>query len=214
MQITLKRQLSGKSITKEVWRRFALPPKNERGEMETNKKSFDAFPQFDGLSLSGGGVYTLECLMRIRTSVEARLKALGVAEQDIEDVSMECLYGVAQKISFYNPNQGSFDAWVSGFIKNAARAWRAKARRQASLTLSLSDLARQRKSGEISMGISEALLELEDSEKHLLILRFSAVKSSPEIAEMLGLTAIVVRKRVSRAVEKLRSSESVQALLA
>lgn len=190
------------------------PRMNERGERLIVEESINAFPQYDGQRLSGGGEFSLDSLMKIRASVEARLRALGVAEMDVEDVALECLYGVSRKIPYFNPGQGPFEAWVSGFVKNAARAWRAKAKRMASLNSSIAETTRLHDSDELTLGISEALSELEEHDRHLLTLRFSLAMNSHEIAGELGLTPVVVRKRISRAVEKLRTSESVQALLA
>ncbi len=172
-----------------------------------------AFSFDKGLDFAGGCEFDYDCLLSIHKSVERRLIALGVSSLDVEDVCLECLYGVKSKMAFYNPGLGSFESWVSGFVRNAARLWRAKNLRRSRLEAELHNQADQTSSSPMQDALISALNCLNESERHLLDQRFLMQKEHAEIAESFGVTSIVIRKKISRSIEKLRKSAFLQEFL-
>lgn len=153
----------------------------------------------------------------IRHIVKRRLKRLSATEQECEELVQECTITVLQRVDEYRPDLGSFDGWVSGFAHNSWRSYLRTVSRQRRTTVAIDDVATA--TYEIAADINQrnnlasAIESLELLDRELLHMRFSMGMSSDEIAAASDMNAPQVRKRISRAVERLRRHPATQALL-
>lgn len=149
--------------------------------------------------------------------VKRRLRRLSATEAEVEEIAQECVLSVFQRLSEYDAELGSFEGWVSGFAQNC---WRAHIRsmvrsRRSQVPIDdvteaqyeIGDHVNQREN------LASAMETLELVDRELLHMRFSLGMSSDEIADASDMNAPQVRKRISRAVERLRRHPATQALL-
>jgi RNA polymerase sigma-70 factor (ECF subfamily) len=145
-----------------------------------------------------------------------RFRHAGMSAQECEDLTQECLVDLITRVDRFDDAKGSMDSWIGGFARNAARAWWRKecTRRNAELPISLvpeDGFAVEHAVEQNEMRISLGELPLIDQE--LLYMRFALGLSFDEIAASADMTPVNARKRVSRAVERLRRDPHVREAL-
>ncbi len=153
----------------------------------------------------------------INRIAKRRLRRLNASEQECEELAQECAVNVIQRIADYKEDLGNFDSWVSGFAHNTWRAYVRATVRTRNATVPIDSV------GELGYEIdsdvnrrenlSTALDSLELIDQELLHMRYGLGMSSDEIAEASDMNPPQVRKRISRAVERLRRHPATQALL-
>ncbi|MDB6056961.1 MAG: hypothetical protein JWO95_805, partial [Verrucomicrobiales bacterium] len=98
--------------------------------------------------------------------------------------------------------------WLHRTTRNlAVKTVRTEARRRAregEVAMNFNDDQADAAWETIASSVDAALEELKDEERDVLLLRFFERRSPQEIATVLGTTEVAARKRVSRAVERLR----------
>lgn len=148
--------------------------------------------------------------------VNRRVRAFGVPAGDAADVAQNCTIEVLRHLDDFNPNLGRFDGWISGFALNSARAYNRGARRLRTevpleevpeLYTEESGAATQRR------GLAAALDKLEPEDQKLLAYKFGLGMTSEEVGVRMKMSATQVRKRVSRALERLRQQPAIRELI-
>jgi RNA polymerase sigma factor (sigma-70 family) len=151
-----------------------------------------------------------------RRQLMTRFKQAGLDHSESEDLAQECLVDLLQRLDRFDASKGPVEAWVSGFARNAVRTWyRREASRKVSETSldSLGDSALAAPPETELDAIRHCLGELCVIDRELVYMRFSLSMSFDDIAKSTDLTPANCRKRVSRAVEKLRRDPSVRETL-
>jgi len=151
-----------------------------------------------------------------RTMLLARFRQAGLDTAEAEDLAQECLVDILERMDRYDNAKGPMEAWISGFARNAIRSWyrRESSRKQAETSLdNLGDVAHPTESSSPIDAIQHGLGELNLVDRELMYMRFSLGMSFEDIARSTDLTAMNCRKRVSRAVERLRRDPGVREAL-
>lgn len=145
---------------------------------------------------------------QVRNILSRRFRRLSAAAPVVDELVQDCMLQVFARLPEYNVDKGLFESWVGGFAINSLRAYRrreARARTSAlpveemqSLSYNINHLEDDREL------LTAALDSLDLLDRELLHMRYSLGMSSEEIAASSDLNAPQVRKRISRAVERLR----------
>ncbi len=135
--------------------------------------------------------------------------ALLGAQADADEATQETLLRAHRSMATYR-GEGTIKAWLCGIARHVCAhtlETRRKGRELAELVPVPGEgeerdafAARQR-----SRAIREAMSSLKPSERDVLVLRFVAGLSSREIAVACNLDEAAARKRISRALARLRS---------
>ncbi len=153
---------------------------------------------------------------RILEATHQKIRRYGIAQQDAEDLAQACAIEVLRHIEEFDIARGNLDSWVSGFALNSVRMHRRTAFRAPSdLTLDLVPQLKLESAYETTEheSLAEALRSLDLVDRELLHMKFGLEMSSSEIASASYLNPVQARKRISRAVERLRRHPSIQAVL-
>lgn len=146
-----------------------------------------------------------------------RFRRLTSNEHECEELTQECVLTVFQRLSEYSSSLGSFDGWVYGFAHNTWRSHLRALARQRRSTVPIEDVrtAQYEMSGTLDQreNLAVALETLELVDRELLHMRYTLGMSSDEIAAASDMNPPQVRKRISRAVERLRRHPATQTLL-
>ena len=118
-------------------------------------------------------------------------------EADIEDCLSEISLKVWEKIDGFDPDRGSFTAWLTALTRNTAinRA------RQLARTPSPEELLLQRERQEM---LKSALLSLNAKEQILFYRKYYYLQSTAQIAAELGSTERAVEGKLYRLRKKLQ----------
>lgn len=152
---------------------------------------------------------------RILVTTHRKMRRYGLSQQDAEDLAQTCAIEVLRHIGDFDTARGNLDSWVAGFAFNSVRMHRRTSSRSPELPLELMPnltLASMPKNAE-HHSLAEALRSLDLIDRELLHMKFGLEMSSQEIADSSDLNAAQARKRISRAVERLRRHPAVQAAL-
>ena len=147
-----------------------------------------------------------------------RLVQQGVPQQDAEDLAQDILVNVFQQIHNFNPELGAMESWISGFARMSARAWRRQKLKQSRVEVSLEMMLFVRQHEQPDHGLADVIErsvgKLAPVDRVLMRLRFIQGYTSAQIAKITGLSNVNVRKRLSRAMERMRHDESIREALA
>jgi RNA polymerase sigma factor (sigma-70 family) len=153
----------------------------------------------------------------INSIIRKRLRRLSGSEDEREEIAQECAVSVIQRIAEYNPVLGSFEGWVSGFAHNCWRSHVRNAMRTRQATVAMESVVNTQYEIEDGVGqrdnLQVALESLDLLDRELLHMRYSLGMTSDEIAAGSDMNAPQIRKRISRAMERLRRHPAAQQLL-
>lgn len=150
-------------------------------------------------------------------TLQRRIKRLGVPTQDVDDISQSCAVEILSRIDEFDSSKGHLDAWINGFALNAVRMHRRSMGTKRTQNLSMEEYpnlgyevanATSRKDV-----LARALQSIDIIDRELLHLRFAMNLSSTEIGEISNMNSAQARKRISRAVERLRRDPLMRQLL-
>ncbi|HVT14129.1 MAG TPA: sigma-70 family RNA polymerase sigma factor [Fimbriimonadaceae bacterium] len=152
-----------------------------------------------------------------RRVLTTRFRQAGLKPAEAEDLTQECLVELITHIDRFDAARGSVDSWISGFARNAVKSWwRREVPRRASelhyMQVPEAGLAKSESMMEIS-AIKYGLGELCLIDQELLYMRFGLGMSFEDIATNANMTCVNARKRVSRAVERLRRDPAIREAL-
>jgi RNA polymerase sigma-70 factor (ECF subfamily) len=144
------------------------------------------------------------------------VRILGVSADDAPDVAQACTVEVLRHLGDFDATRGRFDGWVSGFALNSVRAYNRGARKLRA-EVALDDVAEpiivENAATSKRAGLDMALNKLAKKDRNLLSMKFGMGLSSDEIAEQVKMSPTQVRKRISRAIERLRRQPAIQDIL-
>ncbi len=162
-----------------------------------------------------GRVRALERLLdRHEQKVLRLLRFLGIPGQDREDVAQEVFIRVFRHLKGFRPGQ-EFGAWLYRVTVNAAHDYRSRRGRLARREAPWDEATEQAEAaapvgvdearrGELRQALEQALSALSERERTIFVLREIEGLESREVARALGITAITVRRHLSRARSRLR----------
>ena len=137
--------------------------------------------------------------------------ALTGSQADADDLAQDTLLSAYQAFDGYRA-EGSLRAWLLGIARHkCARHVERRARRESKLRL-VRDSERQAGSDELVLKRQRAefaraaLDQVRPSEREALVLRYVSELSYREVAEVCSIDEAAARKRVSRAIAKLRTA--------
>lgn len=134
-------------------------------------------------------------------------------ESDREECLSECAMRVWERIDKYDPERGSWTAWLTAIARNAALN-RARKMRAESDTCELdSDTPSREPTPEEALLLKErrealqtALASLKPAERNLFYRKYYYMQSTAQIAAELGATERGVEGRLHRLRKKLRAA--------
>lgn len=128
-----------------------------------------------------------------------------------EDVTQAVFFVLAKKASGLANGKSSIPGWLFRVTRySAANAMRTRARREhherqaAAMNSELSAQASQQLWGRIEPALDELVDKLKPDDRDAILLRFYQKKSMAEVGAALGCSEDAAKKRISRALEKLR----------
>ena len=163
----------------------------------------------------------LQALDDLTRCYGARLLAVGrracADEQQAEDAVQDALLNAAERLDQFR-GEGRLDSWLARMVANACNhmrrgrkndpAWHdAEADPQGG-----PDPEQEAARLELAERLNAALLDLPAQDRTLVLLADVEGFKGPEIAERMGLSPVVIRKRLSRARSRLREQLSVTLL--
>jgi RNA polymerase sigma-70 factor (ECF subfamily) len=163
-----------------------------------------------------GQVRALERLLdRHQSRVLRILRYLGIPGQDREDVAQEVFIRVFRHLKGFRTGQ-EFGGWLYRVTVNAAHDYRGRrgrlARGEAPWTEGVEHEdprpgpVESTQGRELRRALEEALGLLSDRERTIFVLREIEGLESRAVARALGITAVTVRRHLSRARRRLRSA--------
>jgi len=162
-----------------------------------------------------GKVRAFEALLdRHEARVLRILRLLGIVSQDLEDVAQDVFSRVFRHLSAYRPGR-SFEAWLYRVTTNAAHDHRSRLGRRNQREVPWAEGLDPAESGqdageavegqEIRQALERALAMLSDRERAVFVLRELEEMETAEVARVLGISAITVRRHLSLARRRLRT---------
>lgn len=153
----------------------------------------------------------------IRQVLSKRFIQLGLNYEEAQELAQECLIDVVQNLGKFDSERSTIQTWVNGFARTSLRSWRRReyGRRSAELHLETAPETAVADSqiGEIDNCVGASLKRLHVVDQELLHMRFNLGMSFEEIAERTTMTSVNARKRLSRAVERLRRDPDIRLAL-
>ena len=156
-------------------------------------------------------------IMSLTQFARVRLIQFGVSGQDADDLAQDVMLSLLRQLPNFEVERGSMENWITGFAKLAAKGWvRQKVRRQqreVPLELAPGVPAEADKDHSVTGAIHGALSKLADGDREMVTMRFTQGLSSKQIAEKMGVSDMAVRKRLSRAIERVRRDNGLREAL-
>ncbi|MBN1672341.1 MAG: sigma-70 family RNA polymerase sigma factor [Kiritimatiellae bacterium] len=174
-----------------------------------------ADPNLERLAVeaASGDMDALEALLRgVHGHLLAFLHAVGVPENDVEDVAQDAVLRMYRSLSRYQADK-AFLPWLRGVARHAAQSyWRhhlREARRLEVFRLYLDEVVQAEPlewmaESEEQAQLRECVDNLPEQQKRIVILRYFRGLNSTRIAETLRMKATTVRQTLSRVREALR----------
>lgn len=165
----------------------------------------------------GGSVRALETLLVSHQGKVLRiLRLLGIPLQDREDVAQEIFIRVFRHLNGFKSGQ-PFSGWLYRVTVNAAHDYRVRAgrrmRQEVPWEKGLEDSPDREAHPDEAMGqadmrarLEDALVELSDRERAVFVLRELEGLETVEVAKVLGITRITVRRHLGLARRRLRDA--------
>jgi RNA polymerase sigma-70 factor (ECF subfamily) len=154
-----------------------------------------------------------ELIDQYRARIYKYLRYRGLGVEDANDLTSAVFERALKRLNGYNPERGAPSTWLFAIARNMLNShWRASGLRK---TLPL-EAAEQQPGfdpppeevvvrGETRRELIGALASLDDRERDLIALKFSALMTNREIASLAGLTESNVGVILFRALRKLRA---------
>ena len=158
-----------------------------------------------------------EMLDQFRARIYKYLRYRGVDVDEANDLTSAVFERAIQRLGSYDPARGAPNTWLFAITRNMLNSHWRTARLRKTLPLE----AAEQQPGldplpeevvvrrETRRELTEALGSLDDRERDLIALKFSALIANREIASLTGLTESNVGVILFRAVRKLRALLSV-----
>ena len=181
----------------------------ERGEREEREED----ERLIGLALDGDRAALEALLVRHEAPVLRVLRLLGVPRDDREDVAQDVFVRVVRHLDGFRRGQ-PFGGWLYRIAVNAAHDHRARAGRRTRLAVESAAASepadeaatqhRDVEAADLRRRLEAALTELSDRERAVFVLAELEGLSTRELGRALGISAITVRRHLSRARRRLQ----------
>jgi RNA polymerase sigma-70 factor (ECF subfamily) len=134
-------------------------------------------------------------------------RACGCADR-AEDAVQDALYAAGLHLADFR-GDGSLEGWLAKMVVHACRRMQRGGKNaphdELDEQLPAADSPEAEAArGELMHRVGEAIVELDPTDRAILVLADAEDWTAPEIAERFGLTPAAVRKRLSRAHAKVR----------
>lgn len=152
-----------------------------------------------------------EIITRYKPLVQRVVCKVVKNKMDAEEVVQDCLLKVLDKLNYYNPEKGGFEAWLSRLVKNTAldfinkkeyRLWNLSTDKIPEKSINTDEPDRRLKI--CNYFLQNTLDELSEVENKIIRLLYLENKNYKEVAECLDLKIEHVRVLKHRAIEKLK----------
>jgi len=154
-----------------------------------------------------------EMLDRYRARIYKYLRYRGLDADEANDLTSAVFERAVRKLASYDPRRGALNTWLFAIARNVLNNhWRAA---RSHRTSPLEAVEEQQASDlppeevvvrrETRQELIEALGSLDERERDLIALKFSALVTNREIASLTGLTESNVGVILFRALRKLRA---------
>jgi RNA polymerase sigma factor (sigma-70 family) len=147
-------------------------------------------------------------------------RLLGYAEMIANDLPLadreqaveEAIETAVRRIDRYDPNKGTFPGWVRAFVRHAVGDWRRHHPTGAPTQLEertaaavLEDDTEEEHDNPASAALTALVFTAPEADQLILCLRYEENLLHAQIAERLGVSEPACRKRLERALERLRN---------
>lgn len=154
---------------------------------------------------------------RLRYQVAYLVRQYTRTSEDAEDLTQECLLRVFQCMPNLDSSRPLYP-WICAIVRNVSVNWlRQRVRSQSvpleSVAETLTDETDETLIHEHLAVLEQALSGLDTLDRELLQLRYCHELGYAEIGVKSSLSADCVRKRISRALDRLQRDRKVQSLL-
>lgn len=167
--------------------------------------------------IAGEPTATEQVLSRVSEILRMRLRQAGVKGEEVEDLAQQCTLEVLRRAGNYDSELGEFESWISGFARRAAMSHRRDTARRIQREQNLEEYevpgVMDHEEVDHGMALEGALSFLPVIDREILFMKFTMGMSSQEIADHSDMNPAQVRKRMSRAVERLRKDPQVRRAL-
>jgi len=140
-------------------------------------------------------------------------------DDDVADLTQECLLRVYNNLDSLR-DLDKIEPWLRTVVRNAVYTWyRERKREQETYSLGLeSDHETDTYSIPeddllLYFVLQEAMQTLSDSDRQMLELRYGVGLSYREIAQQMGMNEEAVRKRITRALSRLKAHPIIQSII-
>ena len=127
-----------------------------------------------------------------------------------EDLTMDIFSVCWEKFDNFDPNKASFSTWIytitNNRLKNFYRDKKLVKEDDGNNAADVGfedDILHAEYLTQMREELADALSELSETQRKIVVLKYFAEKNSNEIGEELGMTAVNVRVQLSRALKKL-----------
>jgi RNA polymerase sigma factor, sigma-70 family len=140
-------------------------------------------------------------------------------DDDVEDLTQECLLRVYNSLDSLR-DLDKMEPWLRAVVRNAVFRWY-RERKQEQEVYSLG-LEAEHKTESYSVPeedlllycvLQEAMQTLSESDRQMFELRYGVGLSYREIAQQMGLNEEAVRKRITRALARLKAHPIIQSII-
>jgi RNA polymerase sigma-70 factor (ECF subfamily) len=140
-------------------------------------------------------------------------------DDDVEDLTQECLLRVFNSLDSLR-DLDKMEPWLRAVVRNAVFSWY-RERKQEQEVYSLG-LEAEHKTESYSIPeedlllycvLQEAMQTLSESDRQMFELRYGVGLSYREIAQQMGLNEEAVRKRITRALARLKAHPIIQSII-
>ncbi len=169
--------------------------------------------------------YSEQAEQRFYSALRERIERMvrryvHTGDDDVEDLTQECLIRVFNNLENLRDME-RIDPWLRTVVRNTVFTWyRERKREQEVCSVGLEQ---ETESSVYSIPeddlllyfvIQEAMQTLSDADQQMFELRYGAGMSYREIAQQMGLNEEAVRKRITRALNRLRAHPIIQSIIA
>lgn len=144
---------------------------------------------------------------------DRRLARYGVPPEERQDLAQDCVLLIVNRLQEFDPSKGEIEAWANGFAKILVRRWHQQKTTQRLREVGAEETAEMPVTFPFRIEadvLTQALRNLGLIDRELLHMRFVLQMTSEEIAANTDMNAAQVRKRISRAVERLRTDPGIR----
>lgn len=153
---------------------------------------------------------------RLSRLMRKRLLQNGIPDDEVDDLVQEIYLGAVRAIPSFDEDLGSLEVWIMGFVRLATKNYYRRAVRRTTSEVHLESMefvASTTEPMEVESAIHVAIAQLSEIDREIVHLRFVEGLNSQQISDELGMTAVAVRKRLSRSMERIRHNPEIRTSL-